>query len=176
MGGIGSGMLTVMGCSRVFVGPGEVRDPCVIAINGRGICITRVTRTATRNGRAFICALRMTCYTGPIARLVHSGHDIASGRWSHECPHVVRRGGNFYLMRTADYATAASYVFRSDDPADFGIGAAALEKYVGPLAVAAPEIIVDAAGREYITSNHNLRAGTQLCRLVWDHGHRRTGL
>jgi hypothetical protein len=59
-------------------------------------------------------------------------------------------------------------VFRSDDPADFGIGASAEKKYVGPLAVAAPEIIVDSDGREYITSNHDLHAGTQLCRLAWD--------
>jgi len=27
---------------------------------------------------------------------------------------------------------------------------------------------VDAAGREYITSNHDLQAGTPVCRLVWD--------
>jgi hypothetical protein len=58
-------------------------------------------------------------------------------------------------------------VFWSYDPRDFGLGAAANEKYLGVLRVAAPEIILDASGQEYITSSHDLRLGTQVCRLSW---------
>jgi hypothetical protein len=47
-----------------------------------------------------------------------------------------------------------------------GIGDAR-DKCVGSIAVAAPEVIVDAGGNEYISSNHDLFAGTQLCRLKW---------
>ena len=156
------------GFSRIFIGPGEARDPCVIAISG----LWHMYYAGYQDGDPARAGIYLRTSSDLIHwsdwRLVHSAHDVASGRWSHECPHVVYRGGEFYLFRTSDYASAATHVFRSDDPADFGIGAGALKKYVGPLPVAAPEVIVDAAGREYITSNHDLQAGTQLCRLVWD--------
>jgi len=95
-------------------------------------------------------------------------HQIAAGKSSHECPHVVERAGRFYLFRTEDYATARTHVFCSDDPRDFGVGAAADEKYLGVFPVAAPEIIVDGSGQEYITSSHDLRLGIQVCRLRWE--------
>jgi hypothetical protein len=156
------------GYSRVFVGPGEVRDPCVIAIDGVWHLYYAGYQNADPEQAGIYLRTSSDLLNWSDWRLVHQAHEIAGGRWSHECPQVVQRGGDFYLLRTADYATADSHVFRSDDPTDFGIGAAAVKKYVGPLAVAAPEIIVDPAGREYITSNHDLQAGTRLCRLVWD--------
>ena len=58
-------------------------------------------------------------------------------------------------------------MFRSQDPYDFGAGDAGV-KYVGSIAVAAPEIVVDAVGNEYTSSNHDLFGGTRLCRLRWE--------
>ena len=87
-------------------------------------------------------------------------------RWQTECPHVVYRDGYYYLFRTVHYASAETYVFSSENPMDFGIGDAS-EKYVGRIAVAAPEIIVTDDGNTYITSNHNLAGGTMVCRLRW---------
>ena len=84
-----------------------------------------------------------------------------------ECPHVVFRGGYYYLFRTEDYGLARTHVFRSEDPLDFGAGDAS-DGYVGMIGVAAPEIIVGPDGIEYITSNHDLRNGTKLCRLRWE--------
>lgn len=75
--------------------------------------------------------------------------------------------GYYYLFRTEDYPSARTHVFRSEDPFDFGIGDAS-DKYMGLMAVAAPEIIVDGDGAEYITSNHDLRGGTRMCRLGWE--------
>ena len=49
---------------------------------------------------------------------------------------------------------------------DFGIGDAG-SNYLGLIDVAAPEIIVHQDGSEFITSNHDLQAGTQMCRLQW---------
>lgn len=100
-------------------------------------------------------------------KLVHQDARYGAGRWNTECPHVVYRDGYFYLFRTANYARAETVVFRSQDPCDFGIGDAR-DKYVGSIAVAAPEIIVDAEGNEYISSNHDLAGGTRLCRLRWE--------
>jgi hypothetical protein len=97
---------------------------------------------------------------------VHQDPRYGGGPWGTECPHVVYRAGYYYLFRTEEYSTAKTHVFRSDDPVDFGIGDAS-DKYVGPIAVAAPEIIVGADGSEYITSNHDLRGGTRLCSLRW---------
>ena len=105
-------------------------------------------------------------------RPVHQDRQYGPGRWDTECPHVVYRQaegrpGMYYLFRTEDYASARTHVFASEDPFDFGIGDASA-KYVGTIAVAAPEIIVDVDGSEYITSNHDLVGGTRLYRLRWD--------
>ena len=100
-------------------------------------------------------------------RLVHHDLCYGSGPWSTECPHVVFRRGYYYLFRTEHYSRALTHVFRSEDPFDFGIGDAS-DRYVGRIAVAAPEIIVDRDGNEYITSNHDLLAGTRICRLRWE--------
>jgi hypothetical protein len=155
------------GFSRLFTGPGEARDPCVINIGGTW----HLYYAGYHDGDPEQAGVYLRT-SGDLVhwsdwRRVHSAPQIAAGPWSHECPHVVYRDGYYYLFRTEDYASARSHVFRSRDPADFGIGPAADQKYVGPIGVAAPEIIRDRAGREYITSNHDLRAGTQICRLAW---------
>ncbi len=156
------------GFSRLFVGPGEARDPWVLAVDG----LWHMYYAGYHGGEPEQAGIYLRTSTDLIHwsdwRLVHSAHQIAGGRWSHECPHVVRRDDWYYLFRTEDYASARTHVFASRDPADFGIGSAAEEKYVGLIAVAAPEIIIDQSGREYITSNHDLFAGTQICRLDWE--------
>ncbi|MFN2119664.1 MAG: hypothetical protein ACK2T0_04690, partial [Anaerolineales bacterium] len=104
-------------------------------------------------------------------KLVHYAPAFGPGPWDTECPHVVNRGGAYYLFRTEHYATAKTHVFRSLDPTDFGTGRAgsdAREQYVCSIAVAAPEIVLDSDGAEYITSNHDLLAGTRLYRLKWE--------
>ena len=156
------------GYSRVFAGPGEVRDPCVVMIAGTWHMYYAGYHDDDRDKAGIYLRTSADLLHWSDWRLVHAAHQIATGRWSHECPHVVERGGRFYLFRTEDYATARTHVFCSDNPRDFGVGAAADEKYLGELPVAAPEIIFDASGQEYITSNHDLRLGTQLCRLTWE--------
>jgi hypothetical protein len=99
--------------------------------------------------------------------LVHQDPRYGPGRWGTECPHVVYRDGSFYLFRTEHYASAKTHVFCSEDPFDFGIGDAS-DYHVCDIAVAAPEVILDGEGNEYITSNHGLTGGTQLCRLRWE--------
>jgi hypothetical protein len=99
-------------------------------------------------------------------QLVHLDPAFGPGPWDTECPHVVYRGGYYYLFRTEDYARAITHVFRSADPFDFGTGDAS-ERYVCDIAVAAPEIIVNGE-MEYITSNHDLLGGTRMCRLRWE--------
>jgi hypothetical protein len=155
------------GYSRLFVGPGEARDPCVIRAGKHWIMYHAGYHDADPNQAGFYARVSEDLIDWSAPRLVHQDRSFGEGRWDTECPHVVFRAGHYYLFRTEDYASARSHVFRSADPFDFGV-CDAHAKYVGPIAVAAPEVIVDEDGAEFITSNHNLQAGTVMYRLGWE--------
>jgi len=154
------------GRSRVFIGPSATRDPCLIRIDGLWHMYYAGYHDGRLENAGFYLRTSEDLLHWSDWELVHQDPRYGAGNWDTECPHVVERGGYYYLMRTEDYAGAKTHVFRSTDPHDFGIGDASCH-YVGPLAVAAPEIILDAEGNEYITSNHNLSGGTMICRLRW---------
>jgi beta-fructofuranosidase len=154
------------GQSRVFVGPGETRDPCLLRVDGLWYLYHAGYHDHDPKQAGFYVRTSRNLIHWSDWRLVHQDPDFGAGRWHTECPHVVYRGGYYYLFRTADYVRAETYVFRSENPCDFGVGDAS-DKYVGRIAVAAPEIVVDSEGNEFITSNHDLFGGTRLCRLRW---------
>jgi beta-fructofuranosidase len=154
--------------SRLFTGPGETRDPCVVRIGDQWVMYYAGYHDQNLNLPGIYARTSTDLVHWSGWRIVH--HDISerfgSSPWNSECPQVVFKNGYYYLFRTQDYASARTHVFRSTDPFDFGIGSA-VDYYVGPIAVAAPEIILDENGEEFITSNHDLRGGTQICRLAW---------
>ena len=162
------------GRSRLFVGPGETRDPCLIEIDGVWHLYYAGYHGGRRSNHGFYVRTSTDLIHWSDWTCVHQDPSPRFGAQSYdtECPHVVKRGGYYYLFRTEDYALAKTHVFRSEDPLDFGVGDAR-PYYVCDIAVAAPEIIVDSAadggaGSEYITSNHNLDGGAMLCRLRWE--------
>jgi beta-fructofuranosidase len=157
------------GLSRVFAGPGETRDPCLLRVGDVWLLYYAGYHGADRWQAGFYVRTSKDLVHWSDWRLVHQDGAFGSGRWETECPHVVRRGDAYYLFRTQNYASAKTHVFRSEDAFDFGIGDASA-KYVGPIGVAAPEIVVDADGSEYITSNHDFVRGTLICRLRWEPG------
>jgi len=165
------------GQSRLFMGPGESRDPMLLKIDGLW--------------HLYVAGASVGYYMEPMAQIylrtsedllhwsdwipVHHDHSISQDQsweysvWSHECPFVAERAGYFYLFRTEDYGGQLTHVYRSEDPADFGLGhEAAKEKYVGIFPVGAPEIIVDEDGTEYISSSHNLQGGVMLAKMRWE--------
>jgi hypothetical protein len=154
------------GKSRVFAGPGEVRDPCLLNVDGTWYCYYAGYDNGDRLNHGFYCRTSENLIDWSDYTVVHSDRNIAESRWSTECPHVVYRDGYYYLFRTENYYEARTHVFRSEDPLDFGIGDASGKK-VGMLPVAAPEIYrID--GSEYVSSNHNPPLGTQLAELGWE--------
>ena len=154
------------GYSRLFLGPGEARDPCVIKIDGLWHLYYAGYHLGDPQAGYYVRTSTDLVHWSDW-RVAHQDGRYGPGLGVTECPHVVFRMGYYYLFRTEDYPSARTHVFRSEDPFDFGIGDAS-DKYMGLMAVAAPEIIVDGDGAEYITSNHDLRGGTRMCRLGWE--------
>ena len=154
------------GFSRVFVGPGETRDPCVTRINGRWHMYYAGHDPGQRSRPGFYARSSDDLINWSPWKLIHRDPVRGSGAWETECPLVVERGGYYYMFRTENYLEAKMHVFRSEDPLDFGIGEAG-DKYVGRIALAAPEIVFDEDGTEYVSSNHDVVGGTALCRLKW---------
>jgi hypothetical protein len=155
------------GYSRLFVAPGETRDPCVIQYGDTWHLYYAGYHNHDRAQAGFYLRTSSDLLHWSDWKLVHQDTRYGPGKWDTECPCVVKRRNAYYLFRTEDYASARTHVFRSTDPTDFGIGDAR-DKYVCTIAVAAPEILVDTDGSEYITSNHDLRGGTQLYKLRWE--------
>ena len=158
------------GFSRLFTGPGETRDPCLIKVGN----LWHMYYAGNHSEEGQLIA---ATYLRTSEDLLHwSNYKVVAYdprfttiRWCFECPHVVEREGYYYLFITKDYASKETLVYRSCDPTDFGIGAEAAEDhFVCKIAVGAPEIIIDANRDEYITSNHDLAGGTRLCPLKWE--------
>lgn len=153
------------GFSRVFVGPGPTRDPCLIHIDGRWHMYYAGARHGDIDQPVFWVRTsgNLIDWSEPVC--VHEDLSYGAGRWDTECPFVVFRDGYYYLFRTEDYYKARTHVFRSEDPMDFGVGDAS-SKYVGLFPAGAPELYI-IEGQEYVSSNHNPPLGTQVCRMKW---------
>lgn len=153
------------GYSRLFVGPGPTRDPCVIRIDGTWYLYYAGAKNDDLDQPVFWARTSDDLIHWSEPRIVHDDLSFGAGRWDTECPFVVYRDGYYYLFRTEDYYAAGTHVFRSEDPLDFGVGDAS-RAYVCTFPAGAPELyVVD--GIEYVSSNHNPPLGTQLCRMKW---------
>lgn len=154
--------------SRLFVGPGETRDPCVIRAGGRWIMYYAGYDGPKAEAGAFFARISedLIDWSEPVVVL----RDHAHGRrtWACECPHVVERGGAYYLFRTVNYYDANTQVYRSDDPLDFGRDdASAAAGHVCRFPAAAVEIY-EVEGEEYVSSNHDPVGGTLMARMTWE--------
>jgi hypothetical protein len=153
--------------SRLFSGPGEARDPCVLRLGDTWYLYYAGYESGFPLQPGIYLRTSTDLLNWSASKLVHRAHEFGSGRWTHECPHVVLRGDCFYLFRTENYDLARTHVFWSQDPADFGVDRPLEEHYLGLLPLAAPEVIVAEDGSELITSCHALQKGVQICRLNW---------
>lgn len=153
------------GFSRVFVGPGEARDPMILQIGRRYHCYYSGHDPGAREPCKIYCrtSLDLLHWSNYVA--VNWGGSAGSGPWSAECPFVVQRNGLYYLFRTSRYQPPAEcHVYCSSDPLDFGLGDDC--KKVACLRVAAPEVTT-VGERYYISTVEDLCGGVQLGRLCW---------
>lgn len=152
------------GHSRVFVGPGEARDPMVLRVGDGFLCYYSGHEPGARAPCIVYCrrSTDLVQWSEPVA--VNWGGRAGAGNWSAECPFVVEREGAFYLFRTTSYRIPLTHVYRSTDPLDFGRGSD--DCWIGTIAVAAPEIVTD-GGEDHVSSVHDLRGGVQLAALRW---------
>jgi len=153
------------GSSRLFMGPGAVRDPCVIRVGDEWVCYYAGFSNEDLMQHAFYARTSKDLVTWSEYKMIHQDLSLASTRWATECPHVVFRDGYYYLFRTENYYEKKTHVFRSADPFDFGIGDAS-DKYVGIFPAAAVEVY-EIDGQEYVTSSHDPRQGEFMAKLTW---------
>jgi hypothetical protein len=153
------------GYSRIFVGPGETRDPMVIKVGDRYLCYYTGNEIGPNECSRVYCRQSSDMLTWSEPTVVHWGGKPGLTLWSTECPFVIHLRGYYYLFHTrAYYPPAKSHVYRSMDPLDFGPGGDS--KLITTLRVAAPEILFH-NGEYFISNVEDLRGGVQLTRLRW---------
>ena len=155
------------GASRLFLGPGETRDPCLIQIDGvwHMYYAGYFDYDKPEEGAGFAVRTSTDLITWSDWQLVHRDPRNGAGRTQAECPFVIYKEGYYYLFRTVDYYHSNTLVFRSEDPCDFGIGDAS-SKLVGRIPCAAAEIYTF-DDREYLSSSHDPQVGEMICQLKW---------
>lgn len=160
------------GLSRVFMGPGAARDECVVKFGDTWYIYYagHHDRDRTRGGIYVRTSNDLLHWSD--WRIAHFDTDQGERArpFLAESPVVVERGGFYYLFRTHG-KDSGTYVFRSNDPLDFGQGDIG-DRAICRLPIIAPEIVIDSHGNEYI-SRINDGAGNyaiHLCRLRWEPG------
>jgi hypothetical protein len=153
------------GTSRVFAGPGAVRDPFVTCINGLWHIYYSGHHERNRACAGIYLRTSPDLLHWSDWRVVH--HDPSrrpdGAPVIPESPVVLERAGQWLLFRTG----AAPNVVSSASPYDFGIGRAPAHGF--DLPAVAPELVRDRDGSEYISTIHTPATGycIQLARVRW---------
>ncbi len=157
------------GRSRVFAGPGAARDECVVRFGDTWYMYYTGHHDRDRRRAAIYVRTSADLLTWSDWRIAE--RNTADERsFIPESPVVVRRGGAYYLFRTHG-PRHGTYVFRSDDPLDFGSDCPTERSphFVCRLPIVAPEIVTDENGAEYITRIDDAVHGyrIRMARLRW---------
>ena len=156
-----------LGRSRIFAGPGAVRDQYLVNFDGVWHIYYAGHHDRDRNTAGiYVRTSRDLLHWSPW-KIAHFDRAPGVTPFIPESPVVVFRDGYYYLFRTHG-PEGGTYVYRSDDPCDFGVGDPR-GKFVCRLpGIIAPELVSDRRGNEYISNICNPRGGyaIHLCRLL----------
>lgn len=149
---------------RFGEGPADnARDPMAIRVGDRWLVY--YTAHPANHGSVY-CRTTLDFVTFSNAIIVASGGKAGDGPYSAECPHVVKRGDEYYLFRTSSYAPKPrTHVYASRDPMRFGTGGDD-SKYVAELPFAAPEIVT-IEGQDYVVALTPKLDGMRVAKLNW---------
>jgi len=146
-------------------GPGNnTRDPMAIRVGDRWHCY--YTAYPNKEGSVYLrtsADLKLWSESKKVA----FGGAAGTNPYSAECPFVFyhKESKYYYLFRTQRYgANAQTTVYRSADPADFGVNDDRCR--VGTLPIAAPEII-EHEGRTFVAALLPGLDGIRIARLSW---------
>jgi hypothetical protein len=154
------------GLSRVFAGPGAVRDPFFGKFRGRWHCYYAGHHGRDRT-KAGIYVRTSTDLITWSDWSVAEFDPAPAQPFIAESPLVVERDGSFLLFRTHGAQGSGTWVVRSEDPMDFGHGEP--ERLMTVLPVLAPEIVTDENGGEFLSHIYepDYGFGIRLQRLRW---------
>lgn len=162
------------GFSRVFVGPGAVRDPGLLFDGDRWYCYYCGHSNGDRTrGDLFVRSSKDLLHWDEAKVVQHGGHkSLSTGSpIILESPFVVKHTGLYYLFRSHGQEDG-TYVYASPDPMNFETshhGPAVLVAFF-PRVIAA-EVIREESGRSYISTirhpGRDVQYGVWMAPLVW---------
>lgn len=156
------------GWSRVFVGPGAVRDPFLVSFDGTWYCYYAGHHDRDRDKAGIYVRTSQDVLHWSDGQIAQFEKEPECTRYRAESPVVVKRNGRYYLFRSHGADGPGTYVYVSDDPLNFGEGDLS-SRFVTRLDTLAPEIIVGPDDREYITTiiADTHFDGIRMAKLEW---------
>jgi hypothetical protein len=143
----------------------NTRDPMVLQIGG--LFHLYYTAYPKKLGTVYLRTSKDLKQWSASKRVAFGG-EAGTGPYSAECPFVYyhKPSGYYYLFRTQHYGEkATSRIYRSKDPAEFGIDD---DKYlVATVPYAAPEII-EYENQAYVAALLPSLKGIQIAKLKWE--------
>ncbi len=162
------------GYSRLFVGPGAVRDPVVVWLGNCWGCYYCGHENGQAENAGIYLRTSSNLENWSNWKRVHKMLDTSDspgGKLKPESPFVVKKNGLYYLFRSHG-PEDGTYVFCSADPYDFGKDGKHDDLLVSFLpGITAPEIVEDSSGNQYISNirkpDRPRQYEIRLQKLVW---------
>lgn len=155
------------GLSRVVLGPGAARDPCIVQFGDTWYMYYCGHHNRNRNCGAIYVRTSNDLINWSDWQIAHYDKNSEGKKWLPESPAVVYRKGYYYLFRTHGEKSGC-YVYRSKDPMNFGQGDVSSYFVTHIPQLIACEIVKTPKGDEYVsTISDGEKYGILLAKLKW---------
>ncbi len=155
------------GLSRVALGPGAARDPCIVQFGNIWYMYYCGHHHRNRTCGAIYVRTSDDLIHWSDWQIAHYDKNSEGKKWLPESPAVVYRKGYYYLFRTHG-TKSGCYVYRSKNPMNFGQGDVSGYFVTHLPRLIACEIVTTPNGKEYIsTITNGKKYGILLAKLKW---------